>query len=77
VKEINIVGGGSSNSLLNQLTADATGLTVIAGPVEATVFGNLILQMMAAGWVSSLEEGRGLIAQATDRKEFQPQKIRS
>jgi len=77
VKEINIVGGGSSNSLLNQLTADATGLTVIAGPVEATVFGNLIIQMMAAGWISSLEEGRGLIAQATDRKVFQPQKIRS
>ncbi len=77
VKEINIVGGGSSNSLLNQLTADATGLTVIAGPVEATVFGNLIIQMMAASWISSLEEGRELIAQATDRKVFQPQKVRS
>lgn len=77
VKEINIVGGGSSNSLLNQLTADATGLPVLAGPVEATVLGNLIIQMMSAGWINSLEEGRKLIAQTTERREFQPHMVRS
>jgi rhamnulokinase len=77
VREINIVGGGSSNELLNQLTADATGLTVIAGPVEATVMGNLIIQMMTAGWVASLEEGRSLIAASSVRKEFKPQLSRS
>ncbi len=77
VREINIVGGGSSNSLLNQLTADATGLPVLAGPVEATVLGNLIIQMISAGWIESLEEGRQLIAKATDRKEFIPQNVRS
>lgn len=72
VKEINIVGGGSSNDLLNQLTADSTGLTVLAGPVEATVMGNLIVQMISAGWIPNLEAGRSLVAASTTRKEFRP-----
>lgn len=72
IREIDIVGGGSSNDLLNQLTADATGLTVIAGPVEATVMGNLIVQMMSAGWIASLEEGRALISKSVERKVFLP-----
>jgi rhamnulokinase len=72
ITEIDIVGGGSSNDLLNQLTADATGLTVIAGPVEATVMGNLIIQMMSAGWIASLEEGRSLISKSVERKVFLP-----
>lgn len=72
VKEINIIGGGSSNDLLNQLTADVTGLAVIAGPAEATVMGNLIIQMISAGWIANLEEGRKLIAASVKRKEFQP-----
>jgi rhamnulokinase len=72
VKEINIIGGGSSNDLLNQLTADVTALPVIAGPAEATVMGNLIIQMISAGWIANLEEGRKLIAESVKRKEFQP-----
>ena len=72
VREINIIGGGSSNDLLNQLTADVTGLPVIAGPAEATVMGNLIIQMISAGWIANLEEGRKLIAESVKRKEFQP-----
>jgi rhamnulokinase len=72
VKEINIIGGGSSNDLLNQLTADVTGLPVIAGPAEATVMGNLIIQMISAGWIANLEEGRKLISESIKRKEFQP-----
>ena len=77
MREINIVGGGSSNELLNQLTADATGLPVIAGPVKATVYGNLIIQMMSAGWIDSLEEGRTLIAESRGRKTFHPETVRS
>lgn len=73
ISEINIVGGGSSNDLLNQLTANATGRKVIAGPVEATVMGNLIVQMICAGWISTLEEGRFLIANSVQRKEFIPE----
>jgi len=76
VTEINIVGGGSSNELLNQLTADVTGLPVIAGPVEATVMGNLIIQMISAGWIANLAEGRKLIASSTARKTFQPQGVK-
>ena len=72
VKEINIIGGGSSNDLLNQLTADVTGLPVIAGPAEATVMGNLIIQMISSGWIANLEEGRKLIAESAQRKEFHP-----
>lgn len=73
VEEIDIVGGGSSNSLLNQLIANSTGKRVIAGPVEATVLGNLIVQMLSSGLVTSLEEGRSLIANSIERQEFIPQ----
>ena len=72
VKEINIIGGGSSNDLLNQLTADVTGLPVFAGPAEATVMGNLIIQMISAGLIANLEVGRKLISESIKRKEFQP-----
>ncbi len=56
--DIRIVGGGSRNRLLNQFTADATGRTVLAGPVEATALGNIAMQMLATGTVGSLAEAR-------------------
>ena len=52
ITEIRIVGGGSRNRLLNQFTADATGRTVAAGPVEATALGNIAMQMLATGAVT-------------------------
>jgi len=55
---IHIIGGGSQNTLLCQLTADAAGLPVIAGPAEATSAGNILVQAMAAGCVRNLEEVR-------------------
>ena len=58
---IHIVGGGSQNSLLSQLTADISGLEVIAGPVEATAMGNAIVQAIALGDIASLEDGRKII----------------
>jgi rhamnulokinase len=58
---IHIIGGGSKNGLLNQMTADATGRPVIAGPAEATSIGNILLQALALGYIASLEEGRGLV----------------
>ena len=64
--EIRIVGGGSRNRLLNQFTADATGRTVVAGPVEATALGNIAMQMLATGAVASLAEARG------DHRAFVP-----
>ena len=72
VSKLNIVGGGSANELLNQLTADATGLPVLSGPTEATAFGNLIVQLMALGEIKNLQEGRKLIANSIAQKEFKP-----
>ena len=77
VREINIVGGGSSNQLLNQLTADETGIPVVAGPVEATVMGNLIIQMMSAGMIATLEEGRELIARSIEPNTFTPSGVKA
>lgn len=73
IERIHIVGGGSQNDLLNQLTANATGLEVFAGPVEATAIGNLVVQARAAGVISgALEDMRTLIAKNFEIKIFQP-----
>jgi rhamnulokinase len=70
---IHIIGGGSRNRLLNQLTADATGCEVIAGPVEATAIGNILLQAIALGHLSSLAEGRALVRRSFDVTSYEPQ----
>ncbi|MBD3375706.1 rhamnulokinase [candidate division KSB1 bacterium] len=70
---LHIVGGGSQNDLLNQFVADATGLPVVAGPVEATALGNVMTQAMGMGMVSSLQEGRELIRRSFDLREYSPQ----
>jgi rhamnulokinase len=70
---IHIIGGGSRNQLLNQLTADATGRTVIAGPVEATAIGNIVVQAIALGHLASLAEGRALVRRSFTLKTFEPQ----
>jgi rhamnulokinase len=73
IERIHIVGGGSQNDLLNQLTANATGLEVLAGPVEATAIGNLVVQARTAGVLSgTLENLRSLIARNFEIKSFQP-----
>ena len=58
---LNIVGGGSQDKYLNELTAKATGLEVIAGPTEGTAIGNLIVQMVASGELAGLAEARAAI----------------
>jgi rhamnulokinase len=70
--EIRIVGGGSRNRLLKQWTADATGRTVTAGPVEATALGNIGLQMVATGAVGSLSEARAVIDRSFPVERFEP-----
>ena len=70
--QIRIVGGGSRNRLLNQFTADATGLTVLAGPVEATALGNIAMQLVATGTVRSLGEARAIIEQSFPVERFDP-----
>lgn len=70
---LHIVGGGSQNALLNQFTADAAGLPVLAGPVEATALGNIAVQAIATGQLPSLAEARELIARSFPLKEYRPQ----
>lgn len=73
VRAIHVVGGGSRNALLCQLTADATGLPVIAGPSEATVLGNALVQLISLGAVEHLTAGRALVAQMGELQRYEPQ----
>ena len=70
---IHIVGGGSQNEMLNQFTANATGAVVLAGPVEATALGNVIVQAVAKGILGSIEEGRELIYRSYPVSRYEPQ----
>lgn len=73
VRTIHIVGGGSLNELLCQRTADRAGLPVLAGPVEATALGNVLIQARAAGLVSgSLESLRDLVARTHAPRRYAP-----
>ncbi|MGO4249576.1 rhamnulokinase family protein [Paenarthrobacter sp. RAF54_2] len=73
VDVVHIVGGGSQNRLLCQLTADATGKPVVAGPVEATALGNVLVQARAAGVVEGgLPELRALVAAGTNLERYEP-----
>lgn len=71
---VHIVGGGSKNDYLNQMTANTTGLPVLAGPVEATVTGNVLVQAIARGQFSSLAEGRRHVAGNVRLKKFLPRR---
>ena len=72
ITEIRIVGGGSRNRLLNQFTADATGRTVVSGPVEASALGNIAMQMVATKAVASLSEARRIIEHSFPVERFEP-----
>jgi rhamnulokinase len=73
INTIHIVGGGSLNALLCQLTADRTGRTVLAGPVEATAIGNVLIQARTQGLVTgSLESLRSLVARAFTPVSYEP-----
>jgi rhamnulokinase len=72
IEVLHIVGGGVQNDLLNQFTADATGKLVIAGPVEATAAGNVLVQALAQGRVGSLGELRQVVHASTGLKRYEP-----
>ena len=70
---LHIVGGGSKNTLLCQLTANATGLPVVAGPAEATVAGNIMVQAFALGSVGSPHEIRQVVRRSSNLVEYKPE----
>jgi rhamnulokinase len=70
---IHSIGGGSQNRLLNQLAANATGRTIIAGPVEATAIGNILVQAIAMGEIASLAEGREIVCNSFAVETYQPE----
>jgi rhamnulokinase len=72
VEGIQIVGGGGRNRYLNQMTANASGLKIAAGPVEATVIGNVLVQAISAGRFASLDEARQHVRENFDFEEFEP-----
>jgi rhamnulokinase len=74
VPGVHVVGGGARNEYLNQATADATGRPVVAGPVEATAAGNILVQAVADGEVESLAEGRRLLASSARLVRYEPQR---
>ena len=70
---IHIVGGGSQNELLSQMTANATGVPVLAGPIEATVIGNALVQLITLGELKDIHQARQLVAQMGTLKRYEPQ----
>jgi rhamnulokinase len=73
VKVVHIVGGGSQNRLLCQLTADAIGLPVVAGPVEATALGNVLVQARAHGMIDGdIDDLRSLVRRTQEIHRFEP-----
>ncbi len=76
IDTIHIVGGGTQNQLLNQMTADACGRRVVAGPVEATAIGNILVQGMAVGAIKSLDEARAVVRNSFDVKTYEPRETK-
>ena len=73
ITRIHIIGGGSQNALLNQFAADATDCEIVAGPVEATSIGNILVQLIALGELPSLAAGRLLVKKSFATEIFRPQ----
>ena len=73
IKALHIIGGGSLNKYLNQFTANSCGVTVLAGPQEATAIGNIMMQAKAAGLVKDVWDMRKLIADSVQLNIFEPE----
>lgn len=73
IEVIHIVGGGTKNELLNQLTANACGRPVVTGPVEATALGNVLVQARTSGEIGSLAEIREVVRRSSEMKRYEPQ----
>lgn len=70
---IHVIGGGTKDTLLCRMTANACGVPVKAGPIEATVLGNLAVQLIASGAVKDISEARQIIAESEDVRTYEPE----
>ena len=70
---LHVVGGGVKDGLLCKMTANACGIPVLAGPAEATVLGNVLVQMIAQGEVASLKEARKVVRESVELQEYTPE----
>lgn len=77
IRTVHVVGGGSKNSLLNRFTAEACGRPVVAGPVEATAIGNVLMQAVGRGKLAGLSEVREVVARSFPVTTFEPGSERS
>ena len=73
IERLHVVGGGSQSKMLNQFAADASGRQVIAGPVEATAIGNLLIQAIATGDIKNHDEMREIVKNSTPTQTYEPQ----
>lgn len=73
IEVVHIVGGGTKNELLNQLTANACGRPVVTGPVEATALGNVLVQARTSGEIGSLSEIREVVRRSSEMNRYEPQ----
>lgn len=73
VSVLHIVGGGTKNKLLNQMTANATSLPVITGPIEATVIGNALVQLITLGEIADLSQARQIVASMAGMTRYEPE----
>lgn len=73
IERLHVIGGGTYNTYLMQMTADSIGIPVLTGPVEGTAIGNIMLQAKAAGLVGNMYEMRRIIADSIEMKTYQPQ----
>ena len=75
IRKLHVIGGGSANATLSQWTADATGMPVVCGPMEATAIGNVMVQAKAAGLVKDRWEMRRIIADTCSVKTYSPHNV--
>ena len=73
IDTLHVIGGGSRNEMLNQWTANAAGVPVVAGPSEATGIGNIMIQALAAGAAKDITSMRQLISRSIPLKSYQPE----
>ena len=74
---IHMIGGGTKDRLLCQMTADACNCAVAAGPVEATAMGNIAVQLIALGEIKDLKQARSVIAESEALKAYQPENVQA